>query len=167
MVDGPYKLTTEQAPPECDVTLEDVERGVAELASPQGPTYIILESGDGSYVQAAGTNDRYVVEARDVYGEGFRHWRAFHPGSPTGSTVTIGYRQRCPKGEHPPRSCPLTVRREEVMRLADVLVALTAYFTAGTRSDEVGWRDVSDEFLAKADEREIRSIQPSGRVSDA
>lgn len=56
------------------VTPKLVVAAIDKMASPTGPTYIVVAADDGlSYAQAAGTNGRYVVEARDVFGEGFLH----------------------------------------------------------------------------------------------
>jgi hypothetical protein len=54
------------------------------MAMPHGPTYIILEDEDHCYIQAAGTEGRYVIEARDHFGEGFKHLRAARKPEPIG-----------------------------------------------------------------------------------
>ena len=64
-------------------TPADVERAVSRMADPEGPTYVILKDPYGGFAQAAGFNDRFRIETRDGYGEGFRHWLA---GSPDGKT---------------------------------------------------------------------------------
>ena len=46
-----------------DATHEEVEQAILAMAAPDGPTYIVLQDGSGSSMQAAGTNDVYVVEA--------------------------------------------------------------------------------------------------------
>ena len=160
-----YAITLEGAFDIRNATVESVSRAVEQFAGPQGPTYIIVQAADGSYVQAAGTEGRYVLESRDVYGEGFRHWRACRSSGPSGGKATIRYRRKCPKGEHPPRGCPLTVRREEVMSLAEVSAALVEFVASGCRIDGITWRDVSEEFVGRADEKEIQTIQPRARRS--
>lgn len=111
------KLILEGRPDIRDVTNDDVLEAIEAMASPHGPTFVILEDDQRNYTQAAGTDGRYVIESRDVYGEGFTHWRAMRDGAGEGA-ATIRYRQRCPKGKHPPRGCPLKVRAGEVFSLS-------------------------------------------------
>jgi hypothetical protein len=143
------------------VTPQQVSRGVDALASPIGPTFIIVEDGEGSYCQAAGTDGRYVLEARESFGEGFLHYRAYRGTPGGGEPAKVFYRKRCDK--HPPRRCPLTVLSSEVIGLDDVRRALVAFTETGERCPETAWRDVSAEFPSRepTDSDEVQVIQPT------
>jgi len=97
-----FTLSVENLPSACRATGDDIRRAIESLRSPTGPTYINLTGSDGSYAQAGGTNGRYVIESRDVYGEGFRHWRAGVPSKSaekTSVSITPGsIRLRMMKG---------------------------------------------------------------------
>jgi len=136
-----------------------VARAVAALASPIGPTFIIVEDNGGSYCQAAGTEGRYVLEARDVFGEGFLHYRACATGAGSVETTKVYYRKRCDR--HPPRRCPITVLTSEVMGLDDVQRALAAFTATGERCRETVWRNVNAEFASQEPTGGIRVIRPS------
>jgi hypothetical protein len=138
-----------------------VARAVAALASPIGPTYIIVEDGAGAYCQAAGTEGRYVLEARDAFGEGFFHYRACLAPTAGGETTKVFYRKRCSK--HPPRRCPITVFPAEVVGLDDVQRALVAFAATGERCGETIWRNVTAEFTSQEPTGEIRVIRPTPR----
>lgn len=135
-----------------------VTRAVAAVASPIGPTFIIVEDGGGAYCQAAGTDGRYVLEAREAFGEGFVHYRACLAPAACGETTKVYYRKRCDK--HPPRRCPITVSSSEVVGLDDVQRALVAFAATGERCRETVWRNVSDEFPSQEPYGEIRVIRP-------
>jgi hypothetical protein len=145
-----------------DVTPQQVSRGIDALASPIGPTFIIVEDGGGSYCQAAGTDGRYVLEAREGFGEGFLHYRACIGPPDSGEPTKVFYRKRCDK--HPPRRCPLTVLLSDVVGLDDVRRALMAFTATGERCQETIWRDVTAEFPSQEPPDEVRVIQP-GAVS--
>jgi len=154
------KLILEGRPDIRDVTNDDVLEAIEAMASPHGPTFVILEDDQRNYTQAAGTDGRYVIESRDVYGEGFTHWRAMRDGAGEGA-ATIRYRQRCPKGKHPPRGCPLKVRAGEVFSLRDVETVLLEFLSSASRTEALRWRDASADFGAAAsDDDEIRDIMP-------
>jgi hypothetical protein len=143
---------------------EDIHRAIAGMALPLGPTFIILAAGEGSYIQAAGSNGRFVIESRDVYGEGFRHWRAFQPGAADGGPAVVTYRQRCPRGKHPSRGCPLAVRQSDVMSHASVMSAILQFAQDRSRSAKLEWRDISIDFLPASDaDCRIRDISPRSR----
>lgn len=138
-----------------------VARAVAALASPVGPTFIIVENSEGSYCQAAGTDGRYVLEAREVFGEGFLHHRACVAGAGSVEKTKVYYRKQCDR--HPPRRCPITVVTSEVMGLGDVARALAAFAATGERCRETVWRNVNAEFTSQEPTDEIRQIRPSAR----
>jgi len=147
-----------------NATPEQVARAVSLLASPTGPTYIILEGRD-SYCQAAGTDGRYVLETRDIFGEGFTHFRACvgQPGS--GEPTTVFHRKRCSK--HPPRKCPLKVLSSEVVGFDHVRQALLAFAATGSRCPATTWRNVTEEFLKEGRDDDVCDdqigvIQPDG-----
>jgi hypothetical protein len=56
------------------------------FGTPDGPTYVILTGPDNQYVQAAGSAERFVLESRDQYGEGFLHLRG---GTITGRMAPV------------------------------------------------------------------------------
>lgn len=143
---------------------EDIRRAIAEMALPLGPTYIILESSDGSYVQAAGSNGRFAIETRDVFGEGFRHWRASQPGAAGGGPAVVTFRQRCPHGKHASRGCPIAVLQSDVLSHTNVIAAIMQFAQDGSRSTELAWRDISADFLPAPDaDCEVRDIRSSKR----
>jgi hypothetical protein len=150
----------------CDLpnaTIEDVVRAVYEIACPDGPTFLVVEHGEDSYAQAAGTEGRFVVESRTIFGEGFQHFRACHVLAGPDAAAVIHYRQKCSK--HPPRRCPLRIRESEVCSLADVERALLAYAATGGRDAGLLWRDVTSEMVKDFkrrddDDGEIAQITP-------
>jgi hypothetical protein len=92
-------------------TLDHVETAIQKMASLTGPTFLNLKDTSGSWAQAGGTNGRYRVEVRDVYGEGFQHWMAALPGCEDRSQTVAN-----------------------IASLADVLVIMTTYLATGPRS---------------------------------
>jgi hypothetical protein len=150
----------------CDLpnaTIEDVARAVYEIARPDGPTFLVVEHGEESYAQAAGTEGRYVIESRTMFGEGFQHFRVCHDLAGPDAAAVIHYRQTCSK--HPPRRCPLRVRESEVCRLVDVERALLTYAATGGRDGGLLWRDVTAEMVKdckrRDDDGEIGLITPA------
>jgi hypothetical protein len=138
---------------------KQVARAVAALASPTGPTFIIVRNSEGSYCQAAGTDGRYVLEAREAFGEGFLHYRACVTGAGSGEMTKVYHRKRCDR--HPPRRCPITVLSSEVVGLDDVQRALVAFAETGERCRETVWRNVNSEFTGEESTGEIRVIRPT------
>jgi hypothetical protein len=144
------------------VSLGEVARAIDQMASPHGPTYIIVEADDRcSYAQAAGTDGRYVVEGRDVFGEGFRHFRLYRGDVAASEPSVVYYRQKCSK--HPPRGCPLKVLAVDVVGLDAVKTAILHYVQTFERSPGLHWRDITHEFLEESLEKdctEIATIYP-------
>ena len=149
------------------VSLGEVARAIDQMASPHGPTYIIVEADDRcSYAQAAGTDGRYVVEGRDVFGEGFRHFRLYRGDVAASEPSVVYYRQKCSK--HPPRGCPLTVLAVDVVGLDAVKTAILHYVQTFERTPGLHWRDITHEFLEESLERadsEVSAIRPAGNPS--
>ena len=144
-------------------TTANIERAIESLRSPTGPTYINLTGPDGSYAQAGGTNGRYVIESRDVYGEGFLHWRAGLPNVKDRSDVVMYFRNHC--SVHGKRRCPLPAWGENVLTLSDVRAIMLFYQASGERLSSYPWEDVSQYCLdaaLKGDSRFIREIRPQG-----
>jgi hypothetical protein len=150
-----------------DVGCEDVEEAILKMSLADGPTFVLLEDQQGNYMQAAGTNRAYVVEARDVYGEGFSHWRAASEPLPSGSAAKVYYMQSCPKRKHLPRQCPITVDATQILGLNAVAAALLAFRASGERFGSVAWHDVTSGFLERHREEEdndgITDILPRSR----
>jgi len=153
----------------CDLphaTIKDVAWGISEIARPDGPTYLVVEHGEDSYAQAAGTEGRFVIESRTIFGEGFQHFRVARDLGGVDAPAVIHYRQRCSK--HPPRRCPLRIRESEVCSLADVERALLTYAATGERDEGLQWRDVTPEMVKDFtrrpdDDGEIGLIAPLDR----
>jgi hypothetical protein len=146
-----------------NATIEDVAWAISEIARPDGPTYLVVEHGEDSYAQAAGTEGRYVIESRTIFGEGFQHFRVARDLAERESAAVIHYRQKCSK--HPPRRCPLRVRESEVCSLADVERALLTYAATSERDSGLLWRDVTPEMVKDFkrrddDDGEIAQITP-------
>ena len=156
------RLTLEGFPDILNATRSDVTHAVLQMWRSNGPTFMIIEDDDGNYAQAAGTDERYVIESRSVFGEGFQHFRVCQPiAGPDGPDV-VYHRQKCSR--HPPRRCPLTVRRSEVCDLGTVDFALAAFLATGERVASLQWRDVTQESLEEESRRrgddEITPIRP-------
>jgi len=146
-----------------NATIDDVVWAVYEIARPDGPTYLVVEDGQDTYAQAAGTDGRYVIESRTIFGEGFQHFRVARDLGGADAPAVIHYRQRCSK--HPPRRCPLRVRESEVSALVEVERALVTFAATGERDETLFWRDVTTEmvkdFTRRPDEDdEIGQITP-------
>jgi len=128
------------------------------------PTYIGVAADDGSsYSQAAGTAGRYVVESRDVFGEGFLHYRLHHGNAATSEPSVVYYWQKC--SNHPPRGCPLNVLAVDIVDLEVVKTAILHYVETSERSRGLLWRDITRELLEESIERaksEVTAITPSG-----
>ena len=140
-------------------SIENLNESLQTMLLPHGPTYVIVEDEGGNYIQAAGFSDRYCVESRDVYGEGFRHWRAMRPGADAGGDTKILYRNKCPEKEHPPRGCSVRVQVEDVLDFAQVASAIIHYAMSGERTEQFGWKDTTAEFLKNID-KPITTISP-------
>jgi hypothetical protein len=69
------RLTLEGFPDILHATPGDVAHAVLHMWRPKGPTCMTIEDGDVNDAQAAGTDERYVIEPRSVFGEGSRHFR--------------------------------------------------------------------------------------------
>lgn len=143
--------------------LEQAEARIDTFGTPNGPTYVMLFGPGEEYVQAAGSAGRFVLEARDQYGEGFLHLRA---GSITGTKTTVGYRWTCPKGVHPRNGCPHEVDEGCVLDLDVVKAALLHYARTGSRYPGIVWNDVTFEYLGSAkDDGGIQDIRPRRAAS--
>jgi len=156
------KLTLEGSRDRDDINAGDVVQAVRRLADPSGPTFVIVVDADGNYVQAAGTDGRYIVESRTVYGEGFQHYRLYQPIAGPDAADVVYHRKKCDR--HPPRRYPLRVRKSEVCDLGTVESALLAFLETGERAASLLWRDVTDEEIAAASRRrreeEFTAIRP-------
>lgn len=145
-----------------EVTLAEVAVAIDKMASPTGPTFIVVAADDGtSYAQAAGTDGRYVVEGRDVFGEGFLHYRLHQGDAAKSEQVVVHYRQKC--SNHPPRGCPLKVLAVDVVALPVVKAAILHYLETCERSNGLLWRDITREFVKESpgkDCTEIATIIP-------
>lgn len=143
----PYRLMLEDHKNVFPVSLGQLQAAIRKLANPTGPTFLNLKDEGGSWAQAGGTNGRYRVEVRDVYGEGFQHWMAALPSCNDRSAAVVYYRNRCTENEHPPRKCPLNLTVANVLGLNDVMVILTEYWATGLRSAKYSWDDISRDWI--------------------
>jgi hypothetical protein len=142
-----YRLTLEDHTAVFPATLGHVQMAIQKMANSNGPTFLNLADPDGSWAQAGGTNGRYRVEVRDVYGEGFRHWAAVMPGCTDRADTVVYYRNKCLENKHPPRKCPLNTTAANVVGLNDVRAILTEYLATGLRSPQYDWDDVSQHWI--------------------
>ncbi len=154
------RMTLENQTSIPDVTVPLVQAGLRKMASPHGPTYIILQAHDGAYIQAAGTDGRYVIEAREVFGEGFVHRRAATRREASGIEAEIYFRNRCVHKKHAPRRCPVSVDAVAVIGFDEVVESLLLYARSGERTASLFWLDVSAEFLHTANDAEFKAIRP-------
>lgn len=145
-----YRLMLEDHRDVFPATLEHVEAAILKLASTTGPTFLNLKDGGGNWAQAGGTNGRYRVEVREVYGEGFLQWMAALPGCTDRSPTVVYYRNECTENEHPHRKCPLEATVANVLSLNDVMQVLTEYWLTGERSAKYLWDDVSRNWMDDA-----------------
>lgn len=128
-----------------NASIDDVVWAVYEIARPDGPTFLVIEHGEQAYAQAAGTEGRYVIESRTKFGEGFQHFRVAHELAGADAPAVIRYRQTCVR--HPPRSCPLRVRKSEVCAFAEVEQAILTFAATGSRDESLFWRDVTAQMI--------------------
>ena len=161
-----YTLLLEDHKTVFPVTLSQVQAAIQKLASPTGPTFLNVKDDGGNWAQAGGTNGRYRVEIRDVYGEGFQHWMAALPGCTDRTETVVYYRNRCIENEHPYRKCPLNATVANVLGLNDVMVILTEYWATGLRSAKYSWDDVSRDWIEEDVEKkgtDIKVIKPKSK----
>jgi hypothetical protein len=152
----------------CDLpnaTIEDVVRAIYKIARPDGPTYLVVEHGEESYAQAAGTEGRFVIESRTMFGEGFQHFRVCHDLAGSDGAAVVHYRQKCVR--HPPRCCPLRIRDSEVSAFADVERALLHYAATGRRDSRFQWRDVTPEMVKDSTRRRDDETGEIGLIAPA
>ena len=151
--------------PTTDVrTAHALEVALAKISSPTGPTWVVLDAGADGYCQAAGSDGRYVVEFREQFGEGFRHWRVGTGDERSPEVTTVLKNQRCPLGKHSPRGCPLSVAVNQVVSLHDAEAVLRHFRVTGQRLTTYAWHDVTEELRPNTDDEgdgEIRPILPS------
>ena len=162
-----FTLELEECPHQLFATAADVEQAVRMMARPRGPTYVMLKDPRGGFAQACGFNDRFCVETRDVYGEGFRHWLAGLPNVKDRSDVVMYFRNHCTV--HGKRRCPLPAWGENVLTLSDVRAIMLCYQASGERLGSYPWEDVSQYCLdaaLKGDSRFIREIRPQRRPGE-
>ncbi len=161
-----YRLMLEDHRDVFPVSLRQVQAAIRKLASPKGPTFLNLKDEGGSWAQSGGSNGRYLVEVRDVYGEGFQHWMATLPGCTDRSKTVVYYRNRCTENVHQPRKCPLNATVANVVSLDDVMEILTEFWATGLRSAKYGWDDISRHWIEEdADQQEtgIKEIRPTSK----
>lgn len=160
-----YKLMVEDRRNVFPASLEQLQAAIYHLGEPTGPTFLNLKDEEGNWAQVGGTNGRYRVEARDVFGEGFQHWLAADPTCQDRSETVVYYRNRCTENEHPYRRCPLGATVANVLGLSDVFVILSEYWATGARSTKYVWDDVTENLLEEAAEERglgIKTIKPKG-----
>lgn len=126
--------------------IQDLQAAIARLATPRGPTFIVISQTDHEYVQAGGCDGRYIVESRDFFGEGFLHWAAGYPQCNDRSETVVHYRNKCLRSEHPPRRCPLNTVVKRVLGHHDVREILLHYYATGSRLATYAWDDISAKY---------------------
>jgi hypothetical protein len=165
-----YRLLLEDHCKVFPATLGHVQTAIQKMTGSTGPTFLNLKDHEGNWAQAGGTNGRYRVEVRDVYGEGFRHWMAVMPGCNDRTETVVYYRNRCLENEHPYRKCPLNATVANVLGLPDVLVIMTEYLATGLRSAKYSWDDISQDWMDEAVAEKgtgIKVIKPKSKKGPA
>ena len=143
---------------------EQVYNAVRKIGGRTGPTFIQLKDENGSFTQAGGTEGRYRLESRDVWGEGFQHLMAASTTSKDRSDTIVYYRNVCIEGVHEHRRCPLSCTVANVLPLDDVLEIMVQYAVTGTRSGKYLWDDVSKSWIEEEADKfgTIKQIKPKG-----
>jgi|GEM_PF-2556445 len=158
-----YSMQTEDIDSLIDPTQDDIRQAVERMASPTGPTFIVINADADIYVQAAGTNGRYVIESRQSYGEGFTHYRVASCEPTVSVPTVVSYKNKCNK--HPPRSCPIHAQTVDIVGLPEVLAVMLDFHRLHERSPAYFWRDVTAEIEVPEvthDDDAIQQISPSG-----
>lgn len=130
-----FSLNVEDEPVTRDVSAAGIASVLQRMTPRGGPSFLVLEASNGDYVQAAGGLGRFTVEWREVYGEGFCHWKA---GATTVSRV--GEAKVKTNGFH------VAVRRYEVLSAAQAAQILSAFLRGATRPASFAWRDMTSDF---------------------
>ena len=156
-----YTLTLEGQRGLRNPSAKTLRDAVMRLAEPAGPTYIMLKDSSGSFAQAGGTNGRYRVECKEMFGEGFLHWMAASPTCKDRTKTVVYYRNGCIENKHPYRRCPLYATEANVLGLPDVLAILLEYLATDARSSDYAWDDVTGQWKTE-DDGEIEEIKPRG-----
>jgi len=162
-----FTLELEEHPNQSFASASDIEEAIRLMTKPRGPTRIMLKKPCGGFAKACGFNDRFCVETRDVYGEGFRHWLAGLPNVNDRSDVVMYFRNHCTV--HGRRRCPLPAWGENVLALSDVRAILLFYQASGERLSDYPWEDVSQyciDAALKGNSRFIREIRPHGQTHE-
>ena len=156
-----YTLTLEGQRGLRNPSAKTLRDAVMRLAEPAGPTYIMLKDSSGSFAQAGGTNGRYRVECKEMFGEGFLHWMAASPTCKDRTKTVVYYRNGCIENKHPYRRCPLYATEANVLGLPDVLAILLEYLATDARSAAYAWDDVTGQWKTdEEDDGEIEEIKP-------
>lgn len=145
----PLRLTSEVEPGIQNASDIDLERALEALASPQGPTFIMLTDTKGGSLRALGSNGRYAVEGREAVPGRLLRWRAGALDSSNDSEVTVGFFRKCPRGIHAPRQCPFVVRSGEVLGIDDVTLILSAYHDDQRMHLGYTWRITEGRSVAR------------------
>lgn len=126
-------LEVEGRRPIYDPTSEEVAGALCELDS-ESPSFAILESAAGAYVQTAGASARLTVEWRTAPGPQFRHF--------------VGGRRRLTLGNTAILSSggQITVRRSQVLALAEALAVFHALLRDESPEELLQWEDVTHRF---------------------
>lgn len=126
-------LEVEGRSPVYDPTTEEVAAALHQLNS-AAPSFAILESVSGAYVQAAGDPTRMTVEWRTDSDPQFRHFVGGRGGLSFGSTTIQA------SGGH------VTVRRNQVLSLAEALPVFYALLRGESPEHLLRWKDVTRRF---------------------
>jgi hypothetical protein len=99
-----------------------------------GPTFLILERSDGSYVQAAGESGRLTVEYRRSDGNNFEHFvlgRNEEAGSEFVISATCG---------------PIRVYNNEILNTQEASAVFVSFLERGETPKEYAFRDSTSMF---------------------
>ena len=134
------RLTREGERDVRNASIDHLEQGLAALAEPLGPTFIMLTDDTGGSMRALGSGGRYTAEYLEVFDHHLRVWRAAALDTSDDTPATVGFFTSCPQGIHSPRSCPCVVRASEILRLDDVEMILTTYHAHRSMHLGYAWR---------------------------
>jgi hypothetical protein len=128
------RLTVEGHPPIEDPTIDVLEEAVTALDSKRGPSFAVLQSSTGNYVQAAGDRRWLTVEWREHPGGKLRHLVAGHRPEDEREVLIMTLRGG------------LRIRRNEQLDARSALAIFRA-FAAGEKPPEAfAWRDITSRF---------------------
>jgi hypothetical protein len=131
------RLTVEGHPPIEDPTVDVLEEALTALDSKRGPSFAVVQSSTGDYVQAAGDRRWLTVEWREHAGSAFRHLVAGHRPEDEREVVIMTLRGG------------LRIRRNEQLDARSAIQIFRAFSAGEKRPDAFAWRDITSRFVVE------------------